>query len=94
MLVWYYYCLITYAACDGYLVIIDFINYISLDRNRLTVKLNFHCFFYRRIICNITVYLGALRGNDPVLKDAVKELGTWIREKQIIHSSMGDQNQD
>ena len=50
MLVWYYYCLITYAACDGYLVIIDFINYISLDRNRLTVKLNFHCFFYRRII--------------------------------------------
>ena len=31
--------------CDGYLVIIDFINYISLDRNRLTVKLNFHCFF-------------------------------------------------
>ena len=33
MLVWYYYCLITYAACDGYLVIIDFINYISLDRN-------------------------------------------------------------
>ena len=27
---------------------------------------------------NITVYLGALRGNDPVLKDAVKELGTWI----------------
>lgn len=29
---------------------------------------------------NITVYLGALRGNDPVLKDAVKELGTWIRE--------------
>lgn len=29
---------------------------------------------------NITVYLGPLRGNDPVLKDAVKELGTWIRE--------------
>lgn len=29
---------------------------------------------------NITVYLGALRGNDPVLKDAVKELGTWIGE--------------
>lgn len=29
---------------------------------------------------NITVYLGALQGNDPVLKDAVKELGTWIGE--------------
>ena len=29
---------------------------------------------------NITVYLGALEGNDPVLKDAVKELGTWIGE--------------
>lgn len=29
---------------------------------------------------NITVYLGALSGNDPVLKDAVKELGTWIGE--------------
>lgn len=42
---------------------------------------------------NITVYLGALRGNDPVLKDAVKELGTWI-EKTIIHSSMVHQNQD
>lgn len=29
---------------------------------------------------NITVYLGALRGNDLILKDAVKELGTWIGE--------------
>ena len=29
---------------------------------------------------NITGYLGALEGNDPVLKDAVKELGTWIGE--------------
>lgn len=29
---------------------------------------------------NITVYLGALRGTDPVLKDAVKELGRWIGE--------------
>ena len=29
---------------------------------------------------NITVYLGALRGNDPLLKDAVKELGRWIGE--------------
>ena len=29
---------------------------------------------------NITVYLGALEGNDPALKTAVKELGTWIGE--------------
>ena len=29
---------------------------------------------------NITVYLGALEGNDPMLKEAVKELGTWIGE--------------
>ena len=27
---------------------------------------------------NITVYLGANGGNDPKLKDAVRELGTWI----------------
>lgn len=27
---------------------------------------------------NITVYLGATEGNDPMLKEAVKELGTWI----------------
>ena len=27
---------------------------------------------------NITVYLGAFGGNDPSLKEAVKELGTWI----------------
>lgn len=27
---------------------------------------------------NITVYLGALEGNDPALAMAVKELGTWI----------------
>lgn len=27
---------------------------------------------------NITVYLGALEGNDPQLKEAVAELGTWI----------------
>ena len=27
---------------------------------------------------NITVYLGAFEGNDPVLKKAVWELGTWI----------------
>lgn len=27
---------------------------------------------------NITVYLGALEGNDPALATAVKELGTWL----------------
>ena len=27
---------------------------------------------------NITVYLGANKGNDPALKNAVRELGTWI----------------
>ncbi len=29
---------------------------------------------------NITVYLGANEGNDPALKEAVTELGTWIGE--------------
>ncbi len=29
---------------------------------------------------NITVYLGALEGKDPALKEAVRELGTWIGE--------------
>ena len=29
---------------------------------------------------NITVYLGANEGNDPALKIAVRELGTWIGE--------------
>ncbi|CUQ15061.1 Uncharacterised protein [Roseburia hominis] len=29
MLVWYYYCYITHAACYGYLVSIDFTYYIS-----------------------------------------------------------------
>ena len=29
---------------------------------------------------NITVYLGALEGNDPALGNAVRELGTWIGE--------------
>ena len=28
----------------------------------------------------ITVYLGANEGNDPALKAAVRELGTWIGE--------------
>lgn len=28
----------------------------------------------------ITVYLGANEGNDPALKTAVRELGTWIGE--------------
>ena len=27
---------------------------------------------------NITVYLGANAGNDPVLAAAVRELGSWI----------------
>ena len=27
---------------------------------------------------NITVYLGANEGNDPSLRKAVRELGTWI----------------
>ncbi len=27
---------------------------------------------------NITVYLGASEGNDPILREAVQELGTWI----------------
>ena len=29
---------------------------------------------------NITVYLGAFQGNDSLLGDAVRELGTWIGE--------------
>ena len=29
---------------------------------------------------NITVYLGANKGNDPALKQAVQELGRWIGE--------------
>lgn len=29
---------------------------------------------------NITVYLGALEGNDPIFKNSVRELGTWIGE--------------
>ena len=29
---------------------------------------------------NITVYLGANEGNDPALKTAVQELGSWIGE--------------
>ena len=29
---------------------------------------------------NITVYLGAFEGKDPILKTAVRELGTWIGE--------------
>ena len=29
---------------------------------------------------NITVYLGACAGNDPALKQAVRELGAWIGE--------------
>ena len=29
---------------------------------------------------NITVYLGANEGNDPSLRKAVRELGSWIGE--------------
>ena len=29
---------------------------------------------------NITVYLGASKGNDNTLANAVRELGTWIGE--------------
>ena len=32
------------------------------------------------IFLYITVYLGALAGNDPALADAVRELGSWIGE--------------
>ena len=34
----------------------------------------------RRKEMNITVYLGSLEGNGPSLKEAVRELGTWICE--------------
>ncbi len=30
---------------------------------------------------HITVYLGASEGNDPKLKEAVRELGTWIGQR-------------
>ena len=30
---------------------------------------------------NITVYLGANEGNDPSLRETVRELGTWIGER-------------
>ena len=29
---------------------------------------------------NITVYLGANEGNDPILKSAICELGKWLGE--------------
>ena len=35
---------------------------------------------------NITVYLGALQGNDPVLKDAVKEM----TRDPLIYQMLGD----
>ena len=31
-------------------------------------------------VMNITVYLGASKGNDNTLANAVRELGTWIGE--------------
>ena len=33
---------------------------------------------------NITVYLGANEGNDPSLRKAVRELGTWIGESVTV----------
>lgn len=33
---------------------------------------------------NITVYLGANEGNDPFLKEAVRELGVWIGTMEIL----------
>ena len=32
---------------------------------------------------NITVYLGALEGNDHTLTEAVRELGIWIGESGL-----------
>ena len=32
---------------------------------------------------NITVYLGALEGNDPMLAEAVRELGMWIGNRDV-----------
>ena len=42
---------------------------------------------------NITVYLGALKGNDESLEKAVRELGTFIG-KAAIHLFTAAQNQD
>ena len=40
---------------------------------------------------NITVYLGSNEGNDPVLKTAVRELGSWIGENgQTLVTSLLD----
>lgn len=33
---------------------------------------------------NITVYLGANEGNDPFLKETVRELGAWIGTMEIL----------
>ena len=34
-------------------------------------------------VMNITVYLGASKGNDNTLANAVRELGTWIEKVEI-----------
>ena len=34
---------------------------------------------------NITVYLGAHEGNDPIYKKAVEELGIWIADTVLAH---------
>ena len=31
---------------------------------------------------NITVYLGANKGNDPIFENSIKELGNWIGVNQ------------
>lgn len=41
-------------------------------------KVNKSEFAKRKILMNITVYLGANEGNDPCLRRAVEELGAWI----------------
>lgn len=40
---------------------------------------------------NITVYLGALEGNDPALVGAVRELGTWIGQSghSLVYGGSG-----
>ena len=41
---------------------------------------------------NITVYLGAFEGKDASLKQAVREIGTWIGAEMRWY--MADQNPD
>ncbi len=41
---------------------------------------------------NITVYLGANEGNDPALRDAVRQLGRWIGENGHTLIYAGSEN--